>query len=144
MYLRLRTFHVSFIVKVGHLPSVLLVVVVVSVRGVVRGRDGLGVRSGRAVVEVDLRASRVGAGHRRYHHLLGLAAVRRAHADHPDEQHNDDYEDDCAGDAASNVGEVGLGGAVATGEAADAATRRLTLVVLDAHALVLAVASAQV
>lgn len=114
------------------------------VRGVVGGRDRLGVRGWCAVVEVDLRAGRVGAGHRRHHHLLGLAAVRRAHADHPHEQHDDDDEDDCAGDAAGDVGEVGLGGAVAAGEAANAATRRLTPVVLDAHALVLAVTSAQV
>ena len=46
--------HVRFVVEVGHLPAVLLVVVVVRVGRVVGGGDGLGVGGGGAVVEVDL------------------------------------------------------------------------------------------
>ena len=43
------------IVEVGHLPAVLLVVVVVGVGRVVRGRDALRVGRRSAVVEVHLK-----------------------------------------------------------------------------------------
>ena len=40
------------VVEVGHVPSILLIVVVVSVGAVMRRRDALGVRCGSAVVKV--------------------------------------------------------------------------------------------
>ena len=53
--------HVGLVVVVGHVPSVLLVIVVVSVRGVVGWGDGLCVgRSAMAsIVEVDLKIKSV-------------------------------------------------------------------------------------
>ena len=47
-------YYLPVVVEVGHLPAVLLVVVVVRVRRVVGRRDALGVRRGSAVVKVDL------------------------------------------------------------------------------------------
>ena len=135
--------HVGLVVEVGHLPAVLLVVVVVRVGGVVRGGDGLGVGGGRAVVEVDLGAVLLGGGGE---DLLGGGAAGAVgpHADHPDQQDQDDDEDDGAGDAPGHVGELGLLLAVLAGEGAGALAVRGALLVLEADALVEAVVVAEV
>jgi len=110
------------------------------VRGVVRWRYGLGIR-GRAVVEVDLGPGLVVC---LGHELLGLFDALRPSADHPHEQRDDDEEHDGGRDAAGDVREVGLVLAVGPDERPDATTRRLTAQVLDARALILAVAIAHV
>lgn len=134
------TFHVRLVVEVGHLPAVLLVVVVMRVRGMMRRRYGLGVRCG-AVVEVHLRPVLVG-GLR--HQLLGLLDALRPGAYHPHEQRDDDQEYDGGRDAAGDVRELGLVLAVWPDERPDAAARRLPAQVLDARTLVLAIVVAHV
>lgn len=136
----LFTFHVRLVVEVGHLPAVLLVVVVMRVRGMMRRRYGLGVRRG-AVVEVHLRPVLVG-GLR--HQLLGLLDALRPGAYHPHEQRDDDQEYDGGRDAAGDVRELGLVLAVRPDERPDAPARRLPAQVLDARALVLAIVVAHV
>ena len=56
-----------FVVEVGHLPTVLLVVVVVSVGGVVRRGDALGIRGRGAVVEVHLNEREKNGGQNVFH-----------------------------------------------------------------------------
>lgn len=134
------TFHVRLVVEVGHLPAVLLVVVVMRVRGMMRRRYGLGVRRG-AVVEVHLRPVLVG-GLR--HQLLGLLDALRPGAYHPHEQRDDDQEYDGGRDAAGDVRELGLVLAVRPDERPYAPARWLPAQVLDARALVLAIVVAHV
>lgn len=111
-----------------------------SICGVVRRRYGLGVRRG-AIVEVDLGPGLViGLGHQ----LLRLLDALRPSANHPHEQRDNDEEHDGGRYATGNVREVRLVLAVGPDERADATARWLTAQVLDARALVLAVAVAHV
>lgn len=80
----------------------------------------------------------------RRQHLLRILALRRAHADHPDQQHNDDDENDDAGDAAGNVRKLGPLQAPWPGKRAGAPARRRSLQVLDARAAVITVVVADV
>lgn len=106
------------VVKVGHSPAVLLILVVVGVGGaVLGGGDALGVGGGLAVVEVHLGASHVSdAGRELLARPLPVAGV--SDEDHPDEKDKDDNKENSSGDTASNVGKVGLLGTVETGEGA--------------------------
>merc|ERR1719203_182977 len=98
------------VVEVGHAPSVLLVLVVVSIgRPVLGGRDGLGVRCWSTVVEVDLGpVDSVGTWLSKL--LLAEAALPSSapHADHPDEENQHDYEKHGSGDATRDVGKLRL------------------------------------
>lgn len=122
-----RLLHVGLVVEVGHLPAVVVVVVVVGVGGVVGGRDALGVGRRGAVVEVGLRAGRrreVG-GDGVHRHLLRHRARRGADTDHPDEQHHEDDEDDGGADAVGDVDELGLALAALAVEVGRALAARL-------------------
>ena len=89
------------VVEVGHAPSVLLVLVVVSIgRPVLGGRNGLGVRCRSTVVEVDLGpVDSVGTWLSKL--LLAKTALpsSTSHADHPDEEDQQDEEDDGSSNA---------------------------------------------
>ena len=77
--------HVSLIVEVGHVPAVLLVIIVVGVGAVVAGRDALSVRGRGSVVEVGSAAVRhlcPGA----QANLLLLLGPSGSDTDHPDEE----------------------------------------------------------
>jgi hypothetical protein len=54
------TLHVSFVIEIRHLPTVLFVIVVVSVRAVMRWCYRLGVRRRCTVIKVHLRAILIG------------------------------------------------------------------------------------
>ena len=77
--------HVSLIVEVGHVPAVLLVIIVVGVGAVVAGRDALSVRGRGSVVEVGSAA----VGHLcpgAQANLLLLLGPGGSDTDHPDEE----------------------------------------------------------
>ena len=90
--------HVTLVVEVGHVPAVLLVVVVVGVRTVVAGRDALSVGCRGSVVEVRSSAvSHLSPGAQA--DLLLLLGAGGSHADHPDEEDQQDEEDDGSSNA---------------------------------------------
>ena len=92
----LPTFHVGLVVKIGHLPAVLFFVVVVSVGGMMRRSDRLGVRGRSSVVKIGLASRRIGrhytGGSSRFG--LAIAATGRSGADHPNEQNQKDQKHD--------------------------------------------------
>ena len=86
------------VVEVWHVPSILFIVVVVSIGAVVAGGDALSVGCGGSVVEVvSPSVSHLGPGSQS--HLLLLLGSGGPHADHPDEEHQEDQEDDGASNA---------------------------------------------
>ena len=90
--------HVTLIVEVGHVPAVLLVIVVVGVRTVVAGRDTLSIRCRGSVVEVGRSAvSHLGPGAQS--DLLLLLGPGGSDTDHPDEENQQDQEDDGSSNA---------------------------------------------
>ena len=90
--------HVTLIVEVGHVPAVLLVIVVVGVRTVVAGRDTLSVGCRGSVVEVrSATVSHLSPGAQA--DLLLLLGPGGSHADHPDEEDQQDEEDDGSSNA---------------------------------------------
>ena len=90
--------HVSLIVEVGHVPAVLLVIIVVGVGAVVAGRDALSVRCRGSVVEVRSSAVRhLSPGAEA--NLLLLLRPGGSHTDHPDEEDQQDQEDDGSSNA---------------------------------------------
>ena len=77
--------HVSLVVEVGHVPAVLLVIVVVGVGAVVAGRDALSVRGRGSVVEVwSSTLSHLSPGTQA--DLLLLLGPGGSDTDHPDEE----------------------------------------------------------
>merc|ERR1719357_1554153 len=98
--------HVALIVEVGHVPSVLLVVVVVGVGGVVAWRDALSVGRRRSVVEVYSVSTMGSLCSRSKRVILWLFDPGGPDADHPDEQNQQDDEDNSASDSSSNVGKL--------------------------------------
>ena len=90
--------HVSLIVEVGHVPAVLLVIIVVGVRAVVAGRDALSVLGRGSVVEVGSPTVRhLGPGAQT--NLLLLLGPGGSDTDHPDEENQQDQEDDGSSNA---------------------------------------------
>merc|ERR1719370_749826 len=98
------------VVEVGHAPSVLLVLVVVSIgRPMLGGRDGLGVWCRSTVVEVDLGpVDTVGTWLSKL--LLTEAALPSSapHADHPDEENQHDDEKHRSSNATCDVSKLRL------------------------------------
>jgi hypothetical protein len=101
-------FHVRFVVEVGHLPSVLFVVVIVRVSRMVARRYAFGVGCGSAVVEVHLGAvlirrrgqqflwffPAVRSTERKVETDVGSNRIDRLpRTDHPNQQDDDDYDD---------------------------------------------------
>merc|ERR1719361_2342659 len=125
------------VVEVGHAPTVLLVLVVVSISGpMLGGRNGLGVRCGSPVVEVDLGpVDTVGTWLSKL--LLPQAAFpsSASHADHPDEENQHDDEKHRSSNATRDVGKLRLFLAVLPVEGSGALAIRLSLL-LHACAIV--------
>merc|ERR1719370_625097 len=98
------------VVEVGHAPSVLLVLVVVSIgRPMLGGRNGLGVWCWSTVVEVDLGPVDT-VGTRLSKLLLAEAAFpsSASHADHPDEENQHDDEKHRSSNATCDVSKLRL------------------------------------
>merc|ERR1719370_1086675 len=133
------------VVEVGHAPSVLLVLVVVSIgRPMLGGRDGLGVWCRSTVVEVDLGpVDTVGTWLSKL--LLPEAALPSSapHADHPDEENQHDDEKHRSGNATGDVGKLRLFLAVLPVEGSGALAIWLSLL-LHASAVVHAIVEAVV
>jgi len=122
-------------VEVGHVPSILLVIVVVSVGAVMGGGDALGVGSGGAIVEVGgVTMSHLSAGAET--NLLLLLGSGGPDTDHPHKEDQQDQEDDSPGDSSSNVGKLRLGLTVITSEGSDTLTVGVAELVLQTRSLV--------
>lgn len=138
----LTFFHVRLIVKVGHLPAILLIVVVMRVRAVMRRRYALGIwRRMCTIVEVHLRAGLIDGWRQ---HLLRILALVGAHTNHPHQQHNEYDKDDRRRNAAGNVREFGAFGAYRSRKRAGASARRCTLQILDAKTGIVTIVFADV
>lgn len=93
------TFHVGFVVEVGHFPSVLFLVVVVSVSRVVWRSDRLGIGRRCPVEEVGLASGRIGhdtGSGRCFDPDVDTATPWRSRTDHPDEKDQQDQEGDAS------------------------------------------------
>merc|ERR1712147_524288 len=102
----LGVLHVAALgVEVGHVPAILLVIVVVGICAVMRGGDALSVGGGGAIIEVrGVTMSHLCAGAES--NLLLLLGPCGSDTDHPDQQHQEDQENDGSGDSSSNVGKL--------------------------------------
>jgi len=138
----LRVLVTLLAVEVGHVPAVLLVVVVVGVGAVVGGRDALGVRRRRAVVKVHSTVSNFCA--RAKARLLGRASARGAHTNHPDEEDEQHHKDDRTSDTSGDVGKFGLFSTILSGEGAGALAVGRSENVLQADTLIFAFSLAHV
>merc|ERR1719420_711893 len=93
--------------EVGHVPVVLLVIVVVGIGAVVTGSNTLSIRSRSSVVEIGSSlVAHLSSWSKS--HLLLLLWSGGSNTNHPDQQNQKDEEDDSSSNSSSNVGKLGL------------------------------------